>query len=419
MTAKHITDAVFDPDARAVHYFNGRLLSAEDLRAEQDFNHEERRHLAQAAGHGIAYGLDVRQLTNRPPNPPTISISAGIALTRSGETLHLPQSIELSLARPPLDTPTSGAQFAPCGDLDDTDAYIAGGGVYLLTMYPVEGYEGRAYASGLNNSIATCNNKYRVKGVRFRVIQFTPPGINFADAEHLRNWLAHRCFGTETKQAAFAQFPTTAADSYGLLDDLRPNVLTDCDVPLALLYWTSTAGLVFLDQWAVRRRITSPAPHGWSMFSDRRVSEREATLMQFDEQLADLITTLGVPNVIAAAATNHFRYLPPAGILPLATPTQNRGFDDQTFFTGITTRATVTDDNSPIIIEGARVESLLRASFSYPPIDLTSGVMVWLYRVRENMQSQAQPYLIFATGHMPYVGDPHYGVNRHNFGNFS
>lgn len=422
MTAKHLTDAIFDPDARAVHHFNGRLMSAEDMRTDQDFHHEERRHLAYATGDGIAYGLNVRRLTVKPP---VVSISAGVALTRSGETVHLPQNIELSLARPPLDKPTSGAQFSPCGELDDSDdpnAYVPGAGLYVLTMYPVESYEGRAYASGLNNIVASCNNKYRVKGVRFRLIQLTLPDANFSDADHrrhLRNWLAHRCFGTETTGATFDRLPAMAAASYGVLDDLRPNALTNCDVPLAVLYWTSNDGLVFLDQWSVRRRITAPSAHGWSLLSDRRTSEAEAMLMQFGEQIGGMVENPPMSTNLTIEANHYFRYLPPAGILPLATPTQNRGFDAPTFFTGITTRATFADDNTPIIIEGGRVESLLRASFAYPPIDLTTGVMVWIYRVRENMQAQTQPYLIFATGHMPYVGDAHYDVNRYNFGVFS
>jgi hypothetical protein len=79
-----------------------------------------------------------------------------------------------------------------------------------------------------------------------------------------------------------------------------------------------------------------------------------------------------------------------------------------------------------VFIEGSRVEALMRTALRYPPFDPTSGVSVWIYRVRENDQAAAsgtatpatQPYLVFSSGHMPFMGDPHFDVNRWNFGNW-
>jgi hypothetical protein len=52
--------------------------------------------------------------------------------------------------------------------------------------------------------------------------------------------------------------------------------------------------------------------------------------------------------------------------------------------------------------------------------------MLWVYRVRENWQvadgaltTGLQPYLIFSSGHMAYMGDPHYDVNRWDYSNYA
>jgi hypothetical protein len=42
-----------------VNFFNGRLLTATDLRDEQAANRQQHRQLGQAAGSGVVYGLEV------------------------------------------------------------------------------------------------------------------------------------------------------------------------------------------------------------------------------------------------------------------------------------------------------------------------------------------------------------------------
>jgi hypothetical protein len=79
----------------------------------------------------------------------------------------------------------------------------------------------------------------------------------------------------------------------------------------------------------------------------------------------------------------------------------------------------------PVFIEGARLAPLVHASWNYAPLDTQSGVMVWLYNVRENLQSIAnnpsvtspQPYLVFASGHLAFWGDPHHDVHLADFSN--
>ena len=46
---------------RSVNFFNGRLLTGEDLSREQDANELARLRLGRAVGSGVAYGLEVAQ----------------------------------------------------------------------------------------------------------------------------------------------------------------------------------------------------------------------------------------------------------------------------------------------------------------------------------------------------------------------
>ena len=67
----------------------------------------------------------------------------------------------------------------------------------------------------------------------------------------------------------------------------------------------------------------------------------------------------------------------------------------------------------------------MREALFYPPVDLNSGEMVWLYLIRENVQlfdlggaQRPQNYVIFVNGHTPYRGNARYDLNRFSFSNF-
>jgi hypothetical protein len=67
----------------------------------------------------------------------------------------------------------------------------------------------------------------------------------------------------------------------------------------------------------------------------------------------------------------------------------------------------------------------MRQSMAYPPLDVNSEEMVWLYLVRENMQSIAasptnppRSYLVFARGELPFYGDARYDVSRWDYSNY-
>ena len=78
-----------ETSTRAANFFNGRLLTAEDLSREQQANTDGHKQLGRALGDGIVRGLDVREATSSTPTQPVLSISAGLALNRRGRAIEL------------------------------------------------------------------------------------------------------------------------------------------------------------------------------------------------------------------------------------------------------------------------------------------------------------------------------------------
>lgn len=432
MAAKSLERPILNPAFPSIKFFNGRLLTGEDLSAEQAANREGRRRLGEVIGEGIAYGLEVSLPEPTGPKP-TVTVSAGVAVNRLGQTVVLANDEDLLLVPPPegnqADSTLVG--FARCVP-PEAGVYVAGEGIYLLTIAPAFGGAGLAPVSGLGNTEAKCNRKYILEGATFRLIQLDfRRDLNLSNAElnnpnQLRNVVAYKCFGVEDVAAqSFLSNPFgPQVEKYGVLDNLRPNRLTDCEVPLALLHWKDgrdgkdKAGIKFIDLWAVRRRITKPSvSDSWNfVVGDRRRSEAEAMFLQFQAQIADLVQSGGLS---AVAATQYFSFLPSVGILPVAASRSQSGFAMGKVFSGLTVRG-------PAFIEGAKLESLIRLSFTYPPIDLSSGELIWLYQVRENMEAvdynpgnPPQAYLVFASGHMPYLADARFDTARWDYSNYA
>jgi hypothetical protein len=202
------------------------------------------------------------------------------------------------------------------------------------------------------------------------------------------------------------------------LDGLRPNRLTDCDVPLAIFYWTLGGGVKFIDLWSARRSPTRiNLTGGWSHFvDDRSEREGEARFLQFQGQITELLHAAANPRLVTAA--DHFRYLPAVGVIPRSKDVE-LGFNYRQFFQGQTYR-------EPVFIEGARVEHLIHDSLPYAPIKLGTGELIYLYEVRQNGQriaaggpNAAQSYLVFSSGHMPFCGEARFDVNRYDYSNYS
>ena len=407
---------IADGGIRTTNFFNGRLLTGADLRREQTALRELVQRVGQAAGDGVVYGLEVSLPPDGAVNGPTVLVAGGLAVNRRGRTLALPQPTEVALTRKFGDGSTARV-FAECQPVQ-AGTYIAGAGLYLLTIAPVATNEGRAPVGGLNYAGAACSTDAVVEGVQFRLLPLNSffTASELTDLPRLRNLLAYTCFGAKEKERFIAQ-PFAAELPAGLVEQLRATLLTDCDVPLAVLHWTASGGVRFVDSWAVRRRL-APRASGdkWLRLTDEPGQKAgEAMFLQFAAELADLG---GVPNQLPAlVATQHFHYLPPVGVLPLSSAKTDPGVEAITFFQGLTVR-------DPIFIEGARAESVVRAALSYPPMDLSRHEVIWRYFVRENMQAfdhdttgTVRPYMIFTNGQMPYQGDAHHDLAHWNYAN--
>jgi hypothetical protein len=411
MSATELDTAFLEGGLRSTYFFNGRIVSGEDMRREQDAARAIHERLGVALGDGVAYGLEVSAtaIGGSSVTKPVVTVKPGLAVSGCGQTLTLDRNVDVAL----LGSPKSGAANAtnPVGFCDCTppqpSVYVSGNGVYILTVAPAQAREGLATVSGLGNAAAPCNAKSIVDGVQFRLVQVNVPAATLADAR-VRNLVAYLFFaadgaGTEATRDPFGP-PATPPQ-------LTTTPLSNREVPLAVLQWTSTGGIRFVDMWSVRRRL-APRPIGpWMQLADpHRLRLGEAMFLQFQEQLG----SMPAAGPIASAATALFRYLPPIGFLPIGPS----DFDFRAFFNQPAHR------DPPAVIEGARLRALMLGAFAFPPIDLTTKDLVWLYYVRENMKSiadgeGARPYLVFTSGHVPYQGDAREDLSRWNFSNFA
>lgn len=290
--------------------------------------------------------------------------------------------------------------------------------------------EGKAATNGLDPTNVRCNTDALVEAVQFRLVKINRELYGLDESTlSFRNELAYRCFGAGIQPAWFENLLEATPRQDDLLETLRKNVLSPLEVPLGLLYFTGQADLQFIDLWAVRRPLSRTSEPFASLVDERRLAVGQAMFQQFQTQIAELSVKADFGTV---SAQTHFRYLPPVGIIPVAEETNLSDAQATKFFTGMTYR-------SPVFINAARIESLIRESLSYPPIDTQTidpktnekdpqkGEMLWLYRVRENRMAidfagsatAPRSYLIFASGHLPYIGDAQFSLAHYNYSNYA
>src|SRR6187551_2299763 len=87
----NVRAAVADPRLSRTNFYDGRLLTAEDLIREQVYLDGRLREAGRALGHGVARGL-VPQLTNT-----LLTVTAGVAVTPAGRMLVVDDAHPLSV----------------------------------------------------------------------------------------------------------------------------------------------------------------------------------------------------------------------------------------------------------------------------------------------------------------------------------
>lgn len=402
MTSIELQTPLLDSGTRSVNFFNGRVLSGEDLSNEQSSNREEHRRLGSAIGEGIVSGLEVtRSPADKQSAAPTVTINAGVAINRLGQTLVLSAKTDLLLDDLPATGTLIGFNAAPPFPPDSPPP--VDGGAYLLLLSPVREREGFVLGSDVSGSSRAYNASYYVDTVEFRLL---PLGLDIDllnDPDHLRNTIAYLCFGfAEGSTQPFQINPFgSLIRSYGLLDAYRPRKLTDGDVPLAVVYLTAQGGLQFIDQWTVRRCVVrAPASLSldlWeALLSDRR--QGEAMFLQFQHQLMDVYNAAKATSSPPASGQNapsglqkmtaaqFLRYLPPAGYLPIGT----NGFDLPTFL-GPLAPSSITS------VDIGLLRSILQTSLFREPIKVVAAGSNEALAPMDVYQDPSQPnWVLFA-----------------------
>jgi hypothetical protein len=425
--ATNLQTPILNSLMRSVNFFNGRLLTGEDLTTEQQVNRSAHNLLGRAIGPGVVDGLEVSTSAklNSVQNP-ALTVAKGLSINRRGAQLLLADDTDVALVRPAGVTNNSTTIFLDCKPVQ-SEVYVAGAGVYLLTIGPASASQGSAETNGIGTAAASCNSNYNAYGVQFRLIQIDQimglTSAQLADANHLRNLVAYNCFGVGNWNSVWTDPLGSPVEQFGFVDTLRSSqTLTDCEVPLAVVYWTADQGIVFVDMWSVRRPVIGKSAAGaWApVASSRRMADGMSMLLQFQQQAGDMLESgAGGVSLPTIAAGDYFSYLPAAGFLPIGNVNSAAGFDYLKFFSDSTYRG-------PIVVEGAKLEQLLFSSFAYPPIDLTNGEFIWLYKVRENsyaldtnLTNPPQAYVVFSNGHMPYQGDARFDGSRWDYSNYA
>ncbi len=411
---------------RNVHFFNGRVLTAEDLQEEQYANHLRNWQLGRVLGEGIVDGFTVRHNVGG-AGTASIDVAPGMAINRMGQVLDLRTvaSVDLTgqIKQPaPVRLPGRVKPFKPCGalNLEASDETITTG-VYLLVAYPDVKPTGQAPRVEYNNFnwAAACGQRYMEEEIAYRLIEIRysdvrlprllqgyykelmqVPNPSAYEQSRLRNLVAHAFLGTfERPEGGFRVFgeqhQKTERVTYGPLDSLRERKrdrLYDCEVPLALVQTVDTT-IVAVDQWSVRRRlhrISGASPLNVGML-DRAEAEAEATIMQFQEQIDAYAGDLSSDGTdLQARARDLFHVMPAAGLL---TP----GMSSATaFFDGLSTVG-------PAFLTSTAVPGLLERIMMYPPVVLGENHTFMLYQARaprdisdrENPFTLTKPQILF------------------------
>lgn len=431
-----LSEAILKGGLRSTNFFNGRLLSAEALSNDQQANREGRRRLGRAIGSGIVWGLETSVPQGSPPaDGAEITVSAGLALNRNGDALSLANNTSVKLTAVAQEVQTNAGLFQVCTQ-DRASATVTETGLYLLTLAPASSFSDYAPTSGLigvGQGGAGCGRSYAVEGVQFNRVPLSRDDLSggplasqiidlldntdLPSLSRLRNLLAQLCFGG-VAQADLARDPFTQVAqpvNDTLVDALYSRqALSDCAVPLALLHWQGQA-ITFVDHLALRQRLTAPVANpGWEfLIGDRRRSQAEAALLQFQAHLAEIRTS--ATSLSTLRARDWFAFLPPVGFVPVGS---SLAFSAQSFFAGLSVRRTGAAADAPIkpsFLPVAQIEPLTRAALAYPPIDLGSQEFIRVYQVSTaTIDTPQQPYLIFTSGYMPDISEPIVNLARFN-----
>src|SRR5437773_9089916 len=115
MSAPITTDQpLIDGGVASVNWFNGRLVTGEDLTREQQAAELTRLRLGRAVGSGVVCGLQLSPASSTSNARPVIRIEPGLAVNRQGLVLELSAATEVALTRDRAADGTTELIFRDC-----------------------------------------------------------------------------------------------------------------------------------------------------------------------------------------------------------------------------------------------------------------------------------------------------------------
>ncbi|MEF8866680.1 MAG: hypothetical protein V5A20_13060 [Salinibacter sp.] len=394
-----------------IPFFNGRVLTAEDLSAEQTADATERQRLGRALGTGVVDGLFVRKTSDE-----TVTVEAGLGLAPNGQMVELPQTTEVSVVSSIEREKTTGTKgaFKDCAVQSAT--ITTGTGAYLLVAESASTPEGRTPRTSLGGDgrVGECGAERRVEGARMRLVSLDASTMEPIDASlgeriqalaedvesaraagerpdpasvsRLRNLWAHVLLRGSVSSSAGG--PSAAARAAPRSQLSMQEVTGSRAVPVGLVYWASDQ-IEFVDVWAARTVVRPPTDtERGAALSDRRLER----YLQFVDHIGEVVASH--PNPREIRLDNYVRFVPPVGMVAAFQVDAPQGVDPDRFLERYSRGTTGRKRSGPIT-------NVLHRSFSYPPIDLDARPN--LLRFRVGLASDTNPPGLFSRPILVYV----------------
>ena len=101
MSSRQLLEPITDSGIQNVNFFNGRLLTADDLSAVLGSGRDHDRQLAKGIGEGVVHGLEVELANSSTAAQPVVRVTGGLALCRSGNPVALSvPTVDVALVKP-------------------------------------------------------------------------------------------------------------------------------------------------------------------------------------------------------------------------------------------------------------------------------------------------------------------------------
>ncbi len=324
---------ILDGLRRRTRFFDGRFLTGADLTRDQDYVRQRQADMARAGGAGVIAGLRVRNRTLLQGQ--TLSISAGVGLTPSGDVVMLSVDRDVPL----LDLPTTRQLDAALGLAEEPRMPLGSRtGLFILALRPVEFTANpiAAYPRSISGQ-RTVEDGDIIEASAITLI----PYPDLAGAANI---------GEARRKVARAIFAGRGA---AMPQDALPLAMLGID--RGTVRWIDTAMV---------RRETGADSGVHAMFGGRPRAIAEAFVVQHRTHLFDVLTDLAGRSMAPVfPAASMFSLLPPTGLMPAAAiRADDFGFNQLYFPPGV--------DADIAFVPSDEIAALAEEALALPPIDL-------------------------------------------------